>query len=147
MRLSARQFDVATRGSRLGESALTAGRAVLVDGRAPIDVARELGLTRQRVHAIARRVFDLHQAAGVVKVTAAEFMASRPRREDVLAPFVRELRRLACSGRGIEEMKAYLLANDVKSTSAEIEQVLASRKGRDENGGVSEPKGRRRQIR
>jgi hypothetical protein len=128
MKLSARQFDAATRGSRFSDAALMAGRAVLVEGRAPTEVARECGLTRQRVHAIAKSVFERHETAGAVKVTAAEFMASRPRREDVLAPFVRELRRLATSGRGTDEMKAYLLANDVKATTAEIEELAGVQK-------------------
>jgi hypothetical protein len=148
MRLTRAQFDRAVADSRLEAGSLAAGRAVLVEGRSAPEVAREAGLTRQRVHAIKARILKLHEAASVVKVTAAQYMASRPRREEVLAAFAGELRRLVARGRGVDEMRQYLLANDVKATAAEIEAMLSEKKGRShEDGGVRKPKGRRRKDR
>lgn len=48
-RLTPQAFDRTAADTRLGEQAREMARAVLVDGRAQVDVATEHGMTKQRV--------------------------------------------------------------------------------------------------
>ena len=48
-RLTSLVFDRVAAETRMGDQALEMARAVLVDGRAQVDVATEYGMTKQRV--------------------------------------------------------------------------------------------------
>lgn len=48
-RLTPQAFDSAAADTRMGDHARAMARAVLVDGRAQVDVATEYGMTKQRV--------------------------------------------------------------------------------------------------
>lgn len=67
-RLSAKEFDDAIRGSRMGEKTRAWARAVLVDGQRHVDVAAANNVRRQNVQQAVREVLKWHQRASGIEV-------------------------------------------------------------------------------
>lgn len=65
-------FEVVISATRVGERAKMIGRRVLVNGEKQIAVAMELGMTKQRVNNIIRRLKQAASDLGLEKVERFE---------------------------------------------------------------------------
>lgn len=127
---------------------LKVARALLVDGKRPVDVVEEFGIkSPQHAVVLRTRFLERMRQKAVVKVPAEQFMQSvTPFNTSVLEPFKDDLRQLTMRGYSEAQMVEFLRANDVEISPKELTTFLGAMndKTANESPGPGQPKGRRR---
>lgn len=114
--LSAEDFEkVAATCSRWHPRSLAVARALLVDGLKPGAVAAREEMSPQQVSIIRKRFEDRVSLAGILKVSAEEFMADEaPNSEGVLDAFKSEIQKLSRASYSTSQILSYLHRNGVE---------------------------------
>ncbi|CAJ0902747.1 hypothetical protein R20233_04826 [Ralstonia sp. LMG 32965] len=110
-RLAPDVFDRVAAGTRLGDQARDMARAVLVDGRAQVDVATEHGMTKQRVSLAVATIERAYKKFSPPGVSAIRVELDLPE------SLALELDALS---------KALARSNDTELKASVIEKVLAA---------------------
>jgi hypothetical protein len=113
------------RCQRWGSRAISAARAVLVDGRTVTQAAAQLGMSPPHVQVLKSRF--LRQASYTVKIPASEFKRSvAPDWQTLLGRYKPHIRDLRDSGYSPLQISDFLKANELTVPFAELTQFLES---------------------
>lgn len=105
---------------------LKAVRALLVDGERLADVAKEFGMRPQQVNVLRSRFLEAMGRAGVVKITAEQFMQKVTPATSVLEPFKKDIKQLTKAGYSESQIAEFLHENKVKVSAEELKSFLGA---------------------
>ena len=126
-RLTPQAFDRTAADTRLGDQAREMARAVLVDGRAQVDVATEHGMTKQRVSLAVAAIERAYKKATTPGVSSIRVELDLP---EALAL---ELAALVEAMKGCDD--AAKTAEALEKTTSAVRKAVKLLKGSSQNSG------------
>jgi hypothetical protein len=123
--LTQEQFDAAIRqGGVMKDHNIELARQILVLGVPNNAAAKAADVLPSQASTIVKRVLQYHQTALTLKKTAAQFMAEKPPREQVIEALRPELLKLHKAKYTVEQLIEFLAANDVHANRKEVLAII-----------------------